>query len=108
MPSVKSADKDPAEFHASDMRYLLEKASEDEEAIELLEDFVGEENAFDFLSIFDMNPGLRELSGMAGGAVAGGGRNKDDEEPSIIRQENINLSIVDDVMRLIMEKGILR
>ena len=51
MPSVKSG-KNPLEFHASDMRYLLGKSSEDEEAIELLEDFVGEENIFDLLSIF--------------------------------------------------------
>jgi cytidyltransferase-like protein len=107
MPSVK-AGKNPMEYHASDMRYLLGKVEEDEEAIELLEDFVGEDKVFDLLSIFGMNPGLRELSGMAGGAVAGAGRRDDDEEPSIIRQENINLSIVDDVMRLIMEKGILR
>ena len=41
MPSVKDANKDPREFHASDMRYLLGKADDDEEAVELLEDFVG-------------------------------------------------------------------
>ena len=50
LPSIKSG-KNPLEFHASDMRYLLSKATEDEEAIELLEDFVGEDKVFDLLSI---------------------------------------------------------
>ena len=113
MPSVKSG-KNPMEFHASDMRYLLGKASEDEEAIELLEDFIGEDKIFDLLSIFGLNTGMNEMSSGAGGAVAGFagplGREEDEEdrEPSLIRQENIDLTIVDDVIRLIMEKGIMR
>jgi len=117
MPSVKSG-KDPLAFHASDMRYLLGKASEDEEAIELLEDFVGEENIFDLLSIFDIDSGLNEMSGAGGGAVAGpagpiGREDKDiytnsTNESDIVRRENIDLSTIDDVMRLIMEKGIMR
>ena len=113
MPSVKTG-KDPREFHASDMRYLLEKATEDEEAIELLEDFVGEERIFDLLSILGLNTGMNEMSAAGAGAVAGFagpfGREEDEEdrEPSLIRQENIDLTIVDDVIRLIMEKGIMR
>ena len=70
MPSVKTG-KDPREFHASDMRYLLEKATEDEEAIELLEDFVGEERIFDLLSILGLNTGMNEMSAAGAGAVAG-------------------------------------
>ena len=33
---------------------------------------------------------------------------EEDKEPSIIRQENIDLSIIDNVIRLIMEKGIMK
>ena len=105
MPSVKSADKDPLDFHASDMRYLLSKATEDEEAVELLEDFVGEANVFDLLSNLGLDTGVNEVSAMGFGAVQGAA--KDDEtKDKIVRRENINLSIVDGVIRLIMEKGI--
>ena len=107
MPSVKDPDKDPREFHASDMRYLLGKAEEDEEAIELLEDFIGEDKIFDLLSIFDIDSGMNELSGMGGGAVAGGGGRKK-RRNTLIRQENVDLTIVDDVIRLIMERGIMQ
>jgi cytidyltransferase-like protein len=113
MPSIKSG-KNPVEFHAEDMRYLLSKADEDEEAIELLEDFVGEDKVFDLLSIFGINTGMNELSSGAGGSVGGysttigGKRDDEEEEQSIIRHENIDLSIVDDVIRLIMEKGIMQ
>ena len=71
MPSLEGVGKDPRDFHASDMRYLLGKAEEDEEAIELLEDFTGEDNVFDVLSILGLNTGLNELSSMAGGSVEG-------------------------------------
>ena len=115
MPSIKSG-KDPLEYHASDMRYLLGKAIEDEEAIELLEDFIGEDKIFDLLSIFGLNPGMNEMSAAGAAAVAGfsgpigvGKRDDDeDKEPSIIRHENIDLRTIDEVMRLIMEKGIMQ
>jgi cytidyltransferase-like protein len=119
MPSVKSG-KNPLEFHASDMRYLLGKADEDEEAIELLEDFVGEDKVFDLLSIFGLNTGLNETSTGAGGGApgpAGGFKDLDVDEENekeriatksvMNRTENVDLSIVDDVIRLIMEKGIM-
>ena len=70
MPSIKSG-KNPLEYHASDMRYLLGKTAEDEEAIELLEDFVGEDKVFDLLSIFGIGTGMNEMSAAGGGAVAG-------------------------------------
>lgn len=112
MPSVK-AGKNPGEFHASDMRYLLEKASEDEEAVELLEDFVGEAKVFDLLSILGLDTGLNELTSMAVGAVAGPGAKKpakrgDKDKSNIVRRENIDLSIVDGVIRLITERGIMK
>ena len=94
------------------MRYLLGKAEEDEEAIELLEDFVGEDKVFDLLAILGLNTGLNEMSGMGMGAVAGGTnklktKRKKDEEV-LETNENIDLSIVDNVIRLIMEKGIVQ
>ncbi len=128
MPSVKSG-KNPLAFHASDMRYLLGKADEDEEAIELLEDFVGEANIFDLLSIFDIDSGMNEISSMASGAVQGAmigsdgtswdsdatkKFNKKQKEISkltgknLALKENVGISTIDDVMRLIMEKGIMR
>ena len=110
LPSVKSG-KNPMEYHASDMRYLLGKAEEDEEAIELLEDFVGEDNVFDLLSIFGLNTGLSEVSAMSVGSAVGHmdpGKRDDDEDSHLIRTENIDLTIVDDVIRLIMERGIMK
>jgi hypothetical protein len=111
MPSVK-AGKNPREFHASDMRYLLEMAGSNGEAIELLEDFVGESEIFGLLKIFGLGADLEEISAVGGGAVVGfagpSDREEDSNEPNIIRQENIDLNIIDDVIRLIMEKGIMR
>jgi len=112
MPSTKSG-KDPMEYHASDMRYLLGKADEDEEAIELLEDFIGEDNIFDLLSIFGIDTGLNEISA-AGGAAAsiegspGKKPGKRDKEKETLIRENIDLGLVDDVIRLIMERGIMQ
>ena len=124
MPSVKMASKDPREFHASDMRYLLGVAEEDEEAIELLEDFTGDDNIFDVLSILGLNTGLNEISAMATGAVSGGAavgvkggpwrrgnldaENEKEQKRSKLQKENVDLSMVDEVMRLFMEKGIMQ
>jgi len=119
MPSISSG-KDPNQFHASDMRYLLGKVAEDEEAVEWLEDFTGEDNIFDVLAILGLNIGLNEISGA--GAVAGPSgplgtprrrgrletKGEEEEQLNTPRKENVDLSMVDDVMRLIMERGILR
>tara|TARA_R110000824_G_scaffold507_2_gene3257 strand:- start:871 stop:2874 length:2004 start_codon:yes stop_codon:yes gene_type:complete len=123
LPSNSGIGRNPREFHASDMRYLLGKVEEDEDAIELLEDFTGEDNIFDVLSILGLNTGLNEVSAMASGAVQGGAigvkggpwrrgnldaENKKEKKRSKLKKENMDLSMVDDVMRLIMERGILR
>jgi len=113
IPSMSGLGKDPRDFHASDMRYLLGKAEEDEEAIELLEDFTGEDNVFDVLSILGLNTGLNELSSMAGGSIEGysaplGYPERKKKKKMIQRQENMDLSVVDEVLALIMERGILR
>jgi len=122
MPSIKSG-KNPAEFHASDMRYLIGASEDNENAIELLEDFVGPDNIFDVLSLFGLGPGINEMSTMASGAVQGApasnggpwaGRDfekfNDDEKKTskLKRNENMDLNIIDDVMRLIIEKGIMQ
>ena len=53
---------------------------------------------------------LEEMSAMGGGGIAGavGVDRYDEDETTIIRHENIDLSTIDEVMRLIMEKGIMR
>ena len=70
--------------------------------------------------------GLNEIAvgnAMSAGAVEGGAvgvkggpwrrgklkkQNKEEEERSRLSKENVDLSMVDDVMRLIMQRGILR
>jgi cytidyltransferase-like protein len=125
MPSMSASGKDPRDFHASDMRYLLGQAESDEEAVELLEDFTGEDNIFDVLAILGLNTGLNELAGgnaMSAGAVAGavgaqGGpwkrgnldqENEEEKKRSKLKKENTDLSMVDEIMRLFTERGIVR
>ena len=108
-------------YSATDMRELLGAAENDENAIEELEEFIGEDNVFDLLSILGIGAPMREESGA--GAIAGapvgvkGGPwddddidkdNKEEKQLSTLRRENIDLSTIDEVMRLIMERGILR
>jgi cytidyltransferase-like protein len=87
-------------FSATDMRNLLGDIPANKKQ---LMDFVGE-NVDGVLKILGIE-NLEELSGMSGGSVAGG-TGKKKKQNSIIRQENIDLNIVDDVIRLIMERGI--
>jgi len=96
-------------FSATDMRHLIGAAENDPDAIEELEEFIGEENVFDLLSILGVNAPVNEMAAMGGGAVAiGTGKIPKEDEDNIIRRENIDLSTIDEVMRLIMERGILR
>lgn len=128
MPSVKKG-KDPANFHASDMRYLLGKATEDIEALELLEDFVGEDKLMDMLSLFGIDTGanepLEEISAMAVGSVAGAPKKEKAgkrDDPLVGRSlstagknkkrkrkqsENIDMNLVNDVYKLLIERGAL-
>ena len=117
MPSVK-AGKDPKQFHAGDFRYILVESTKNDVARALLPDFVGEENVVDVLKVFGLASDLEETSMAGAVAGAGGtltgvagnrsGKGDDDEEDIVKRSENIDLSIVDEVIRLIMEKGIAR
>ena len=125
MPSVAKG-KNPMDFHASDMRYLLGKASEDAEAVELLEDFVGgPEAVMEFLSILGVDTGanepgleppLEETSAAGGGAVEGPtapfGQSMLDRKPKKKKRkskqrEYIDLSLVDEVLELLIKRGII-
>jgi len=88
-------------FSATDMRNLLGDISANKEQ---LMDFAGD-NVDGVLKILGIE-NLEELSGMAGGNVAGGSKKK--KQNSIIRQENIDLNLVDDIIKLIMERGIAK
>ena len=100
---------DGTPFSATDLRTLLGAAENDPDAVEELEEFVGEENVFDVLSILGIGAPMKELS-VAGGVHGAPGKIEDEEtnKPSTNRRENIDLPTVDEVMRLIMERGILR
>jgi len=121
--AVKAFDRTNGEpFRARDMRELIGAATKSGKAIEKLEEFIGEDNVFDLLSIFGMGPQnkVEEMSSMGGGAVQGapaarGGpwrhtdidkENEREKKISKLKKENIDLSIVEEVMGLFIEKGI--
>ena len=114
-------------FSATDMRRLLGAAENDPDAIEELEEFIGEENVFDLLSILGIGGSLKETSTASGGSVEGsatgpdggpwvnGKEIKKDNEKEKERSKLVTRTLgiaenntVDEVMRLIMERGILR
>tara|TARA_Y100001963_G_C6784759_1_gene452029 strand:+ start:1162 stop:3114 length:1953 start_codon:yes stop_codon:yes gene_type:complete len=113
-------------FSATAMRDLLGRAEEDPDAIEELEEFTGEDNVFDVLSILGLNAGLSEAAmgnAMGAGAVQGaavgakGGpwrrgnikaQNKEEEERSRLKKENVDLSMVDEIIELFMKRGIVK
>ena len=117
-------------FKARDMRSLISKARTDINAVDELEEFVGEENVFELLAIFGMGPRQEEVDaaieeanatttvgsmGYGGPAIASQSAikkfNDDQDEDShlhTVTTENIDLNMVDEVMKLIIEKGILR
>ena len=102
-------------YSATDLRNAL--GDPDNNRAEIAE-FVGEENVVDVLKVFGLASDLEETSMAGAVAGAGGtltgvagnrsGKGDDDEEDIVKRSENIDLSIVDEVIRLIMEKGIAR
>ncbi len=112
MPSVKS-DKDPKQFHASDSRFVIVEASKNEVARKMLEDFVGEENVDEVLTILGLST-MDEQSGMAGGGVAIGsaplasGSDKPAKRDTKKKKQKqyIDLGLLAEVMKLIKERGI--
>jgi len=114
-------------FSSTDMRNLISAAENDPQALDELEEFIGEENVLDLLSILGVGAPVNEMSAMGAGAVQGaavgakGGpwantkeiEKDNEEEKKRSRLVTRTLGIaenntVDEVMRLIMEKGILR
>ena len=118
MPSVLDSAKDPSNFHASDMRYLLGKATEDEEALELLEDFVGgPRNVVQILSILGIDTGLNEplgetsmAGGTGGGDVEGAPFGLSIQDRKRKRKKSIYYEpeLYKEVLELIMSRGILK
>ena len=116
------------------MRYLLGKATEDAEAVELLEDFAGgQENVLDILSILGIDTGLNEptaeppleemsAQGAAGGGAVGGyagplgstsvksptKKKKSKKKKKQKNFENFDLSLVDEVLELLIERGLAK
>jgi hypothetical protein len=107
MPSVTASNKDPADFHASDMRYLLGVATKMPEAVELLDDFTNN-NTEMFLNILGIDTGLNEpldeISSMAGGAVQGHSGKKRKKKTN----EYYEPELYKEVLNLIIKKGIIQ
>ena len=114
-------------FRGRDMRDLISDAATDVKAIDELEEFVGKDNVFELLAIFGMGPRqseVNEMTSMSSGAVQGApaakpnwpGLDVEEENAEQKRQsrlrtnktENVDLSMLDEVMKLIIEKGILK
>ncbi len=112
-------------FKGRDMRDLISDAATDVDAIEELEEFVGEDNVFELLAIFGMGPRQKEVNeatSMSSGAVQGAPaakpnwpgvdveeENAEQERQSRLKRnklENVDLNMLDEVMKLIIEKGI--
>ena len=123
--SVKAFDRQGGTpFRGRDMRDLISDAATDVDAIEELEEFVGEDNVFELLAIFGMGPRQNEVNeaSMGSGAVQGAPaakpnfpdldveeENAEQERQSRLKTnktENVDLSMLDEVMKLIIEKGI--
>ena len=109
MPSVK-AGKDPEQFHASDLRFVLVEATKSDVARKMLEDFVGGGNVASVLNILGLES-VSEISSMAGGAVAGysaplgyGSAKRPKKKKKT--NEYMDLSLIDEVIELIMKRGI--
>jgi cytidyltransferase-like protein len=112
--AVEPTQRDNGEpYSASDFRNALGAAVENPGAIA---EFVGEENVEAVLSILDLTNDIEETSAMGGGAMAGasvplgstsGKRRKKAPQNTMIRHENIDLSIIDEVMELITKRGII-
>jgi len=97
-------------YSATEFRTALGNPENREE----IADFVGEENVDAVLDILGIGA-VEETSAMGGGAVGGfsgplgstsGKKRRNAQQDTIIRQENIDLSIVDEVMKLITGRGI--
>ena len=109
MPSVNDPKRNPKEFHASDLRFILVEATKSDVARKMLEDFVGAENVNSILEILGLSS-VEEMStgvGMAGPTIPLGSGSDDDPEDDN-KKNNENMAIAKQVLKLIKERGILR
>ena len=109
MPSVK-AGKDSRQFHASDLRFVLVEATKSDIARKMLEDFVGGQNVESVLNILGLDT-IGEMSGA--GAVGGyaaplGYGSVRPKKKRSKQNEYIDLSLIDEVIELIMKRGITK
>jgi len=110
MPSVTDSNKDPADFHASDMRYLLGVAAKMPEAVELLDDFTNN-NTEMFLNILGIDTGLNEPLDEESGAGAIGGYSLSlGAKPRRKKKKNeyYEPELYKEVLNLIIKKGIIQ
>ena len=113
MPSVKKG-KDPKQYHASDLRFVIVEATKNDVARKMLGDFVGNGNIDAVLSVFGLGS-VEEMSAAAGGAVGGFsaplryGSDDDPENTNETKKANkyMDLSLIDEVIELIMKRGIV-
>ena len=73
-----------------------------------LSEFIPADKIKDLLKIFP----LKEMSAAGGGAVAGytgplSSSGKKKKQPSMIREQKIDLTLIDEVMELLIERGIV-
>lgn len=109
MPSVKSG-KNPAQFHASDLRFVLVEATKSDVGRKMLTDFVDAQNVDAVLDILGLDT-IGEMSGA--GAVGGyaaplGYGSVRPKRKKRKKNEYIDLSLIDEVMKLIKERGIVK
>ena len=106
MPSIVT-NADFSLFHASDMRYLLGKASTSPEAAELLQDFVlSDAMAKKFLDILGITPAssepIGEISAMGAGAVAGYSK------PFVGKRDEDCNCMSEQIYNIFLKRGILK
>ena len=114
MPSVKKG-KDPGQFHASDLRFVLVEATKSDVARKMLGDFVGGDNVDAVLGILGLG-NIEEMSGAGGGVGAGltgapvplGSGSDRPKKKRSKQNEYIDLSLIDEVIELIMKRGITK
>ena len=111
MPSAKDSKKDLADFHASDMRYLLGVATKMPEAVELLDDFTNN-NTEMFLNILGIDTGLNEpLDERSGVGAIGGYSLPPGAKPKHRKKkknEYYEPELYKEVLNLIIKKGIIQ
>lgn len=106
MPSIVT-NKDFTLFHASDMRYLLGKASTSPEAVKLLQDFVLDDAmAKKFLDILGITPvssePIGEISAMGAGPVAGYSK------PFVGKRDEDYDCMSEQIYNIFLKRGILK